>query len=217
MSKVLLRQLGRVLPALDARTDDTIRRLAYVAPRGVGFADVFHLPKDWHRALPISGGVPALSERTARQRIADLIAQGFLEVSGRMARLKLPATQSIFEGVRVARRKASVLWTKAMATASSLAMLGDMVRQFCGGSAANDRRMSGGRYDASPCFLIEDDVSVADGGSGAGHAPGAASASVKEDAASDFGYAIGPEKAEGWEDRANELVFAAFPSARPIR
>lgn len=215
MSKVLLRQLCNLLPALDARTDDTIRRLAYVAPRGVGFGDVFHLPKDWHRALPIFGGVPSLADRTARERVADLIASGFLEVSGRLARLKLPAMPSIFEGVRVARRKASALWSKALATCASLASVAEAFRQFCGAGAADHSRMSGGNRDASLCFVIEDDPSPADGGSGAGSCPGAASTSVKEEAG-DFGYSLGFSKPDGAKERADDLVKSLFPALRHL-
>ena len=163
MSGTMLRNVVKFAHALARREDDTVRRLAYVAPRGVDVGEWFELPMNWRRALPIFGGLPELAERTARERIASVVAAGLLEVSGRLARLKPPGEAAVVEGAKRSRRAVSAVWSAAMASVASVADAA-LLRRSNGGGAAGGRRSSGGKQDVSCCFLIEPPTSSADGG-----------------------------------------------------
>lgn len=215
MSQKMLREVAQFGGMLAQRDDDTLRRLAYAAPRGVVFGEVFQLPKDWHKAIPIYGGLPGIADRTGRERIASLVAEGLLEVSGRMVRLKLPAMEPVFGVQASARRKVSALWAKAKSSAASVSYLVQEVRSLCGLSPDARSRSSGGFRSAIPCFLIEDLPSVADEGRSTDQKSGAASFSGEREAA-DFGYARMPERADGWQERGSDLVASLFPALRQL-
>lgn len=217
MSGTMLRQLVKVLPGVEWVVRDTLHRIAYVAERGKAVGQGFALSADWHRALPIFGGLPALAPSTARRRLALVKAAGWLETDGGMARVKLPGMEAIWNGARAVRRAASHVLKLLSSSVATFGQGLDALRQYSADLATGAGLAGAHDCGASPCFLIEDDASSADGGHDTGYAGVSCSTSGASSEASrggDFGYSVGPERADGWQERGQSYVEALFPALR---
>lgn len=169
MSSKALRQWMRVGLHVSTTLDDTMRRIAYAMPARVGAGEPFLLRADWGRALPIFGGVSALSVRSMQRRLSEAVREGLIAIDGRTVRLIVPGMVS--EGVQALRRGCSAAWRALRDSVSSYADAAAKLATFW--RQDGDKSASSSRHGlrATDCDVIEIVESVADGEGTASPAP----------------------------------------------